>query len=88
MLTGFTFGEYSSEELGVIAVHFGAMSGGTLYEGEVTDLITDKSAKSKEYEVVSHKDKQPQNFPFSIVNENGSDIETEQERFLNRVMCK
>lgn len=88
MQTGFTFGEYSSEELGVIAVHFGTVNGGTLYEGEVTDLITDKSAKSKEYEVISHKDKQPQNFPFSIVNENGSNIETEQERFLNRVMCK
>jgi hypothetical protein len=88
MLTGFTFGEYSNEELGVIAVHFGTVNGGTLYDGEVTDLVTDKSSKSNEYEVISHRDKQPQGFPFQIINQDGLDIGQEQERFLNKVMCK
>lgn len=85
---GFTFGEYSNEELGVIAVYFGTQSGGVLHEGMKTDLVLDKSAKSNEYEIISQKNKEPQSFIFQIVNEDGSDIEQEQERFLHKVMCK
>ena len=84
----YTYGEYSSEEYGVIAVHFGLLSGGTLYGGQVTDLVTDKAAQAIEWEILSQNYKEPMKFVLQIVNEDGSDISQEQERGLTRWLCK
>lgn len=84
----YTYGEYSSEEYGVIAVHFGLLSGGTLYGGQVSDLVTDKAAQAIEWEILSQNYKEPMKFILQIVNEDGSDITQEQERGLTRWLCK
>lgn len=84
----FTFGEYSSEEYGVIAVHFGTETGGTLYGGQVTDLVVDKSAQAIEWEILSQNYKEPMKFTLQLANEDGSGISQEQERGLSRWLCK
>lgn len=84
----FTFGEYSSEEYGIIAVHFGTESGGALYSGQVSDLVTDKSARAVEWGILSQDYKEPMKFIMQVVNEDGSDIMQEQERGLTRWLCK
>lgn len=88
MYDGFTFGEYSSEEYGVIAVHFGTESGGALYGGQSTNLVTDKADQAIEWEILSQNYKEPMKFTLQIVNEDGSDITQEQERGLTRWLCK
>ncbi len=88
MYDKFTFGEYSSEEYGVIAVHFGTESGGSLYGGQSTDLVLDKAANGERWEKISQKYKEPMKFTLQIVNEDGSDISQEQERGLSKWLCK
>lgn len=88
MYDKFTFGEHSSEEYGVIAVHFGTQTGGSLYQGQVSNLVTDKSAQAIEWEILSQNYKEPMKFILQIVNEDNSDITQEQERALSRWLCK
>lgn len=88
MYDKFTFGEYFSEEYGVIAVHFGTESGGTLYGGQSSNLVTDKADQAIEWEILSQNYKEPMKFTLQIVNEDGSDITQEQERGLTRWLCK
>lgn len=88
MYDHFTFGEYCSEEFGIIAVHFGLESGGALYGGQSTDLVTDKSAQDIEWSILSQKYKEPMKFIMQIVNEKGEDIYGEYERALSRWLCK
>lgn len=88
MYDHFTFGEYCSEEYGIIAVHFGLESGGTLYGGQSTDLVTDKSAQAVEWEILSQNYKEPMKFVLQVVNEKGEDISGDYERALSRWLCK
>lgn len=88
MHSQFTYGEYSSDQFGVVAVSFGNENGNSLYGGQSTDLVLDRAAKSEKWEKISQKYKEPMKFTLQIVNEDGSDISQEQERALSRWLCR
>lgn len=88
MYDKFTFGGCSSDEYGVIAVHFGSENGGTLYGGQATELVLDKAAQSEKWEKISQRYKEPMKLTLQVVNKDGSDIFQERERVLSRWLCK
>ena len=88
MYDNFTFGGYSSKEYGVLAVHFGTDSGGTLYGGQTTELVLDKAAQSVKWEKISQEYKEPMKTQLQIVDKNGCDISRDRERTLSKWLCK
>lgn len=84
----FTFGENSSDEFGVIAVYFENNKYQGLYSGQSTELITDKSAQSLEWEIISQNYDKPMEFIFQIINSDGSPISQEQQRAISKWLCK
>ncbi len=84
----FTFGENSSDEFGVIAVYFENNKYQGLYSGQSTELVTDKSAQSLEWEIISQNYDKPMEFTFQIINSDGSPMSQEQQRAISKWLCK
>ncbi|WP_143321622.1 phage tail domain-containing protein [Clostridium sp. HBUAS56010] len=84
----FTFGENSSDEFGVIAVYFENLKYQGLYSGQSTNLETEKSGKSIEWEIISQDYDKPMEFTFGLINEDASPISQEQQRALSKWLCK
>lgn len=88
MHCNFTYGERSSEEYGIIAVGFGNSSSNDLFSGQATKLVTDKSAQSVEWDLISQDYESPMEFILQVINEDGSDFSQAQERSLCQWLCK
>lgn len=62
--------------------------GKTQYSGQTTKLVTEIAGKGLKFNISSQKYDKPMQFYFQIVNKDYSDITPEQERNINKWLCR
>lgn len=82
----FTFGNWCSDEFGVMAVSLESASS-RFNKGQVSEIVTDKAALVVEYQKISQNYKEPMEFTLQVINKDGSDISSEQERAMSKAFC-
>lgn len=87
MFSDFTFNGKGNDEFGIMCVSM-YDSGKTQYSGQTTKLITEIAGKGLEFQIVDQKYEKPMQFYFQVVNKDLSDITPEQERNLNKWLCR
>lgn len=89
MFSNFIFNKISSETYGIMCVRFGTTSGEEMTSGgSETELKTSKTPRSNEFHILSQEYTKPLSFTFQIINKDASDISSNQERMLNKWLCK
>ena len=82
----FTFGNWCSDEFGVRSVILETASN-RFNKGQVSEIIIDKAAQAIEYQKISQNYKEPMEFTLQVINKDGSDISSEQERAMSKAFC-
>lgn len=87
MFCKFIFDGISSDEYGLVCVHF---EDETIkkYASQQTDLSYEKSIYGDSYHIISQQYQQPTTYTLQVINRNKTSISQEQERAINKWLCQ
>lgn len=87
MFCKFMFNGESSDEYGIVCVHFDNSST-TRYAAHQTDLEYEKSIRGDSYNIISQTYSEPITYTLQVISKNGDSITPPQERAVKKWLCK